>query len=61
MNAAPSAIHEWGLKYLEAFLVRSGLSIDDEFYKKRCQEKSSAATGGSRLFLEIQPTLYRYL
>jgi hypothetical protein len=31
----------------------------DEFYKKGCQEKSSALTGGPRLFLEIQPTLFR--
>ena len=33
----------------------------NEFYKKGCQEKSSASTGGSRFFLEIQPTLFRYL
>jgi hypothetical protein len=33
---------------------------DDEFYKKGCQEKSSASTGGSRFSLEIQPTLFRY-
>ena len=33
----------------------------NEFYKKGCQEKSSASTGGERLFLEIQPTLFRYL
>ena len=32
----------------------------NEFYKKGCQEKSSASTGGARLFLEIQPTLFRY-
>jgi hypothetical protein len=31
-----------------------------EFYKKGCQEKSSASTGGSRFFLEIQPTEFRY-
>ena len=33
----------------------------NEFYKKGCQEKSSASTGGSKLFLEIQPTLFRTL
>lgn len=33
----------------------------NEFYKKRCQGKSSASTGGSKSFLEIQPTLYCYL
>jgi hypothetical protein len=33
----------------------------NEFYKKGCQEKSSASTGGVRLFLEIQPTVFRYL
>ena len=32
----------------------------NEFYKKGCQEKSSAWSGGARLFLEIQPTLFRY-
>ena len=32
----------------------------NEFYKKGCQEKSSASTGGSKFFLEIQPTLFRY-
>jgi hypothetical protein len=32
----------------------------NKFYKKRCQEKSSASTGRPRLFLEIQPTLFRY-
>jgi hypothetical protein len=31
-----------------------------EFYKKGCQEKSSAWSGGARLFREIQPTLFRY-
>jgi len=30
------------------------------FYKKGCEEKSSASTGGPRLFPEIQPTLFRY-
>src|ERR1700693_1500312 len=33
----------------------------NELYKKGCQEKSSASTGGSKLFLEIQPTLFRTL
>ena len=33
----------------------------NEFYKKGCQEKSSASTGGSRFFLEIQPTLVSLL
>jgi hypothetical protein len=28
--------------------------------KKGCQEKSSASTGGVRLFLAIQPTVFRY-
>ena len=32
----------------------------NEFYKKGCQEKSSASSGGSSFFLEIQPTLFRY-
>jgi hypothetical protein len=32
----------------------------NEFYKKGCQEKSSASTGESGLFLEIQPTVFRY-
>ncbi len=32
----------------------------NELYKKGCQEKSSASTGGARLFLEIQPTVFRY-
>jgi len=32
----------------------------DEFYKKGCQEKSSASTGGREDFcLDIQPTLCR--
>src|SRR5215469_14554019 len=30
-----------------------------EFYKKECQEKSSASTGVKVLFLEIQPTFHR--
>jgi hypothetical protein len=34
--------------------------ILNEFYKKGCQEKSSASTGRSRFFLEVQPTLFRY-
>jgi len=29
----------------------------NEFYKKGCQEKSSASTGGEICFLEIQPTV----
>jgi hypothetical protein len=40
-------------------LTRIG-QILNEFYKKGCQEKSSASTGVTRLFLEIQPTLFRY-
>jgi hypothetical protein len=39
----------------------SETALLNEFYKKGCQEKSSTSTGGVRLFLEIQPTVFRYL
>jgi hypothetical protein len=32
----------------------------NEFYKKGCQGKSSASTGASRLFREIQPTQFLF-
>jgi len=35
--------------------AREGAGVN-EFYKKGCQEKSSASTGGEISFLEIQPT-----
>ena len=41
--------------------LASAFSGVNEFYKKGCQEKSSASTGGLRVFLEIQPTVFRYL
>src|SRR6266436_1495473 len=34
-----------------------GASSVNEFYKKGCQEKSSASTGERGFFLEIQPTV----
>jgi hypothetical protein len=40
--------------------ILSAMETLDEFYKKGCQEKSSAWSGGARLFREIQPTLFRY-
>jgi len=46
---------------LTAIALKTRLDGVNEFYKKGCQEKSSASTGGSRFFLEIQPTVFRYL
>jgi hypothetical protein len=37
------------------------VAILNEFYKKGCQEKSFASTGGRDVFLEIQPTLVSLL
>ena len=51
-------LSEWGQRlYLRD--IGSPVPVN-EFYKKGCQEKSSALTGGSRLFLEIQPTVFGY-
>ena len=55
----PQNQHIFGDELVTSFFIslfENGVARVNEFYKKGCQEKSSASTGGEISFLEIQPT-----